>query len=999
MAPCASYTIVQNLLDTFDDTHEWIESLESVDLSQVEGSILDYVRHVSGDILQASQSARGGREQTVSVKQAVPERSYVEEFPSLGSCLEDTKKKSILEARIASPSGGEMVQTVSHKVSKRRIVPTAVTSVHVDETFVGSGSVENGLMMERILVEKKKHTAVQEDVVCTPDQNGKGFSRISIGDLTERFGGSLGFESLDSPVDVKSPDTVVEETHVGGWLQGLAILHGRVLERSPRIYLLSEIRFLFELLVVDPRVRIDGEEGMTCGMDAVVYAGTVLQHSGDLLYGLGRETLEDLSDYLSNVALKSKVLRLLKKKVSGALLGQEPMSLLAHSPSLGRVQTSGPLLGLTGLNVFLSDSSGAVSRSSEDQKRLSNREAFRDTWFKLMREAVHRSSSLDALQQHKGSSKGGSNAVSEERHGDVVVLKILQEDSGQILRGLRVDNYEPFAELFTAAVLQAAVTGETLMDEELTGIAKQNLSRFESLNKRFQTTSNTKGAAPPRRSQQKSGLMPRKGHIDHSAEHALRISGEFAKPLRPFVLFLEATDSQRLNISIVKTMRAKLMSLLTSSSKSQSLNNAGLLSLEELCISTTSLAGFLGYFSFTKGQSVMKDSPSLQRVQEDGDFDGSHSLDVLNALQQCIPSFDDMSSTPGNFFRYIPWVCRYLKFLAWNRELCSMPYFQRLFDMLQEIRCHHLLRPTSREFRGVAALCLRGILDNICWYFEPELESFRGSKVSTEQKNMGELESALRDDIQWANTVLGRRYVEMTCPDISYLQALISPAKAHGQELKPRKKIRPTVPVHTETVSSPLSTGSLQRARDPAEAKKTKQEHILEELERVFLDQYSNGSVVTDVKLRDFVTWCSDAVARKGVSAGLEQLSHQCHDDISKAIKDRIIRLKQEGIIQNQRMEKQRMQLATRGLQDQFSDRYYRALQAESIAALRDAINQCSKQSAEMLLPDSWGRHVKMTAAAIIARRAESAGSRQLLSELKKVALSRTKKEIESLIY
>lgn len=1012
MEQCRNSTLV-DLLSTFNDKTTWTESLDRVDLVHVEESLLEFVRILSTGVTRVSSRVSGEQIQ-VQQRNRLPERSYAEEFPSLGSSLGDTKK-SILEARIASPSG--RVQTLTKTVSKRRIVPTAVASVHVDETFVNveedsvekvrnehgesqstRGEVADHPQTRGWSVYKGMENHVDEDIMCTPDQTGKGLTRLPAGGLSERFG-SLGFDSFGGKSPVVRP-AVEEDMCLPEWKKGLAILHARVLERSPRILLLSEISFLFELLVMDPQVKIDREDGFQSGMEAVVYAGTVLQHCGDLLHGLGRDILENLSGFLMSFATKSNVLQSLQKAVDTALFEQEPASLM-HSPSLGRVQNSGPLLGLTGLNVFLNDSSGVLSRSSDDQKKISNRETFRDTWFKVMRDAVHRSSSLDALQQHKGAAKVENNAVSEEQHGDLVVLKIIQEDSGQLLRGLRVDNYDFFAELFTAAVLQAAVTGETLMDEELTGIAKQNLSRFESLNKRFQMTSNAKGARPARRFQHKAVQMARKGHVDHSAEHALRISREFSKPLRPFVLFLEATDSHRLNNSLAKIMITKLVSLLKSSREATSLKEAGLLSLEELCISTTSLAGFLGYFSFTKGQGVSNhSSPSLQKVQERGDFDGSHYMDVWYAFQQCVPIKDNTSSTQGNIFRYIPWICRYLSFLSWNRELCKMPYFRRLFSMIYEMKCHPYLQPKSEKFHGIAPLCLRGMLDNFCWYFEPEMEGIREAKHSTHVDCSGALGIAIEDDIQWANTVLGRRYLEMTCPDISYLQALISPAKPHGQEVKTRKKIRPTVPLQHKAVSSPLSPG-VKNGREPPEASSAeyRESKVIEELERVFLDQYSNGSLVTDVKLRDFVSWCSDAVARQGVSAGLEQIHNQRDDEISNNIQDKIAEYKQGGTFMAERMDKQRLQLVTQEIEDQFSASYYRVLQSAALSALREKIKQCSKHSAAILLPDSWGIHVKMTAAAIIARRAESAGMRQLKSELKKVSLSRTKKEMESLIY
>lgn len=1042
---CKGYTKVQNLLKVFEEERQlqqtrrtktaetqkrgeetlccesweesWIRSHDDVIFNDgMDQSILEYARHVSQSILEASHMRiqQGGVHSLQEQQQA---KLYAEEFPSLpGSSSGNLREDSSGTSKTGQIGKSKQVTV------KRRIVPTAVDSVHIDETFVSphvektlgnssspfpnaSASIsmfasrftgdnpcavkDDGKLMDRNTNNMINGALEQEEelyMISTPGGRLKPSAPHYNGAFIDSF--ELRQSLVGDGHDVE------HGTPLGARIQGLALLHARVLARSSTIFLLSELSFLFELLVVDPHVTIDVEEGdeagMKSGMDAVVYAGTVLQHSGEVLHGLGRDILEDLEKYVRNIKTCDASMRKLERMISSALTEQEPRSLL-YSPSVGRIQSSGPLLGLTGLNVFLNDSSGVISRSSDDQKKISNRESFRDSWFKLMREAVHRSSSLDAWEHHKGSTKVGNNAVSEERHGDMVVLKLIQEESGQLLRGLRIDNYDPFAELFTAAVLQAAITGETVMDEELTGIAKQNVSRFESLNKRFQVTSNRKSAVASRRGQQKSLLMSRKGHVDHSAEHALRISGEFSKPLRPFILFLEATDSHRLNNSLTRIMRAKLISLLLSSSESTSLNDTGLLSLEELCISTTSLASFLGYLSFTKGQGSLP-APSLEKIQEQGDFDGSHSIDVLNALRQCIPSDIDTLSPPGNLYRYIPWICRYVKFLVWNRDLCGTTYFKKLFALLQEIRQHPFLRPESQEFCGIAPLCLRGILDNLSWYFDLEMEKLDGY---TEFKNVDALNSTIRDDIQWANTVLGRRYLEITCPDIFHLQASLSPATSRGQEVKTRKKIRPTAPVKTgEAVSPPLlpDTQSKDRADD-------NQEKVVEELERVFLDQYSNGSLVTDIKLRDFVTWCSDAIARQGVSTGLGQVSEESvPQDISQDMEDCLRQYRQEGKLQGQRTDKQKIRMMIRGLEDHFVARYCRVLQVSSIAALQNKVKHCSKESTEILLPSSWGSHVKMTAAAIIARKAESAGMRQLISELKKLASSRIKKEIDSIL-
>ena len=67
-------------------------------------------------------------------------------------------------------------------------------------------------------------------------------------------------------------------------------------------------------------------------------------------------------------------------------------------------------------------------------------------------------------------------------------LTFMRQHAQPFLQGLLRDNYGAFAELFTAAVLQAAVTGEAVLDEELGRLAQQDVSRFQQLNQRLQVT-------------------------------------------------------------------------------------------------------------------------------------------------------------------------------------------------------------------------------------------------------------------------------------------------------------------------------------------------------------------------------------------------------------------------------------------------------------------------------------------------------------------------------
>lgn len=74
--------------------------------------------------------------------------------------------------------------------------------------------------------------------------------------------------------------------------------------------------------------------------------------------------------------------------------------------------------------------------------------------------------------------------------GDEAVMAYMQQHARRTLRALRPDNYAPFAELFVAALLQAAATGESLLDSKLEDLAKRDVAKFYRLNQRMQARSN-----------------------------------------------------------------------------------------------------------------------------------------------------------------------------------------------------------------------------------------------------------------------------------------------------------------------------------------------------------------------------------------------------------------------------------------------------------------------------------------------------------------------------
>ena len=77
--------------------------------------------------------------------------------------------------------------------------------------------------------------------------------------------------------------------------------------------------------------------------------------------------------------------------------------------------------------------------------------------------------------------------------GGAAVLLYMQQHVRKPLHALRHDNYGPFADLFTTALLQAAATGETLLDsgdsitaKTLKRLADKDASKIFKLNQRMQ---------------------------------------------------------------------------------------------------------------------------------------------------------------------------------------------------------------------------------------------------------------------------------------------------------------------------------------------------------------------------------------------------------------------------------------------------------------------------------------------------------------------------------
>lgn len=77
-------------------------------------------------------------------------------------------------------------------------------------------------------------------------------------------------------------------------------------------------------------------------------------------------------------------------------------------------------------------------------------------------------------------------------------LMAVQTKSREVIRRVFPDNYPYLADLFAACVLQAALTGEAVLDEQLATLARRDLSKFQRLKQRLQDDQGAGGGPPGR---------------------------------------------------------------------------------------------------------------------------------------------------------------------------------------------------------------------------------------------------------------------------------------------------------------------------------------------------------------------------------------------------------------------------------------------------------------------------------------------------------------------
>eukprot|EP00890_Picochlorum_soloecismus_P001931 jgi/Picsp_1/2739/NSC_00967-R1_protein len=1072
VSEACTFTKLEDILDDNEEGKgygQW----NQIEPSKFENFLLEFVRLQAEGLFEAvrerntqTQHTSSGGESHQSQKNKGPvarrEKSSAsyhykeDDFPRLGGSNKNERKTAVepersprkspvpsgLEARISLSNSGQKPPGPKRKHSGRRIVPTAVATVEVDEKFVGSfedaGDLKDDVSFARSSFEKvaietratssKAQTRMEkvlptateshaQEYVCKPSSRLE--QRVLDSSFIERklenAAKDESYLQIDLSADLVANCDVPEREEI----RNLGLLHAAILRISPRISISREINFLISLLAVEPSLANDkcsiDNPVFVNGADAVNYSCIVLLNAGNVICSLGKKLIGELTTYCTSLSFQIKCrplaeLTIVLKTLNGRGVSQGILQLRSLD---SQNQGTGSLSGHFGLNAFINDK--ISGRSSEERMKLSNRENFRDSWFSLMKEAVSCSSSLQS--DVNSTSKTTKPSSKHEDSGDSITLQVLQKQAGNLLRYLRRDNFDSFAELFTAAVLQAAATGETLMDEELTGLAKRNLSKFHFLNRRLQGRTTQPGNKHNISDQQQAGnnltrkqgrpnFLPNKRNQDYSSDYALDISTEFSKAVRPFVLFLEAADSHRLDVSLMHVMKAKLISLVTSAEENQDLGESKL-GVDEFSVATSTLAAFLGYLSFSKGEERSK-SPSespLGSLRLDGIFDGSHPLDVLKALEESLDLSCNGKRASGNIFRCLPWICRYIKFLVWDNETAELAYFQKVFSILRFLRFHPSLLPVSGLFMEMGVLCLRSMLDDVAWIFPEYMDQCTAPLSNNEIEKYQQVVDILYDDVQWANSSIGDRYVEMTCPLLIHSGILLGSNNKMTrpfERINPKtiKKIRPTIPKKQPQKMPVVEQNGKLASVTFSSAVSTEKSTLLQRLERVFLDQYSSSDSITNVKLREIVAFASDAIARQGVAAGLEVVQQDLQIcDVPKEVDSLVNELFQYLTTLNRgqgpKIDRKKLMEDCMDHVTDISSRLVKSMENRPLERFQSRVNYCAKNAAEIFLPNEWGSSVKQTAASIISRKATSLGIKQLEDRVEYITASRVKDFIE----
>lgn len=274
---------------------------------------------------------------------------------------------------------------------------------------------------------------------------------------------------------------------------------------------------------------------LCCGLTAVKYACKVLEGSGRLPFSLSQQLTQELAKSSALQRYAPQLAQALaraaqqeqqqQQKRHNAVKPQQwqrqqladcanthtPVSFATVSLNPGCLNDQGtpantcrtsPAVSTVGLLKQSVDIHVRSSRSSQDTRRVNNREKCRDMFFSTLRNASRGLSELQRLgQQHEPQPQphqqqqqplSASNNSSHSRFlpdaslaPDQQLLCVVREAMQQLLQQCQEGNLQYLAELFTACMLQAVTTGEPVIDSQLAQLAQKDPARFQKLHQRL----------------------------------------------------------------------------------------------------------------------------------------------------------------------------------------------------------------------------------------------------------------------------------------------------------------------------------------------------------------------------------------------------------------------------------------------------------------------------------------------------------------------------------
>ncbi|KAK9821451.1 hypothetical protein WJX81_000950 [Elliptochloris bilobata] len=713
----------------------------------------------------------------------------------------------------------------------------------------------------------------------------------------------------------------------------------------------------------------------------------------------------------------------------GAL--QQALALRSTAAQRGAGPGRSSMPGVFGVQAFTSD--GQTSRTAEDQRRVSNRENVRDEFFALLRDAAAGAAPFGQRGAAAGLTLGAGG-------DDVAVYSCFAERAPALLRRLRADNVPAFARLFVATVMQAAVTGEALLDDELRRIARRNTARFGRLNLRLQaqpasghgsvcrahspgasagpatrdtTVSRGHGAsaafgaassaaASIERTEGRGQVTSRAitGAAAEGIAVTLAVAAEFPPAQRLYVLFLEAADSHRLNRQLQRYMKAQLAALAEEGSCGGSGGGGG--AAAERALAAAALAAFVSLLEFAGANGEAAGGPM-------GALDAAGAL--VAAAQGSTPgsglgserdqaALGGMPGLASGLLWTTPWVVRYLWFLgpgaAWGSEparggpetASGGPGAARTLAALAALQRSPVLRPGHPAF-GPAALCLRCLLDMF-------MERMAAAGVALPQAKPDGGGATWETLVRVGETGDGdvdARLLQLCCPLLDHARRALQGALAgSGGESSAQargglRKITPSVPAGAAAAAA-AAPGEAPAALAAAAAGPALDDAAAA-LRRAFLEAYSSPEA--EVRLRDVVEWVADVLGRTAAAAGLACAMALAAERAESAVQSAAAAAAAaaaplDGVKASERPGERAG--AGEALRLQLGLAQAAAATEATLAALEAAGEAAAAHAASMapralaaLAPPAWPRAVVGTAAALAAEQACAAAARRLLRQ------------------